>query len=92
MNAIQDGLNQFISIRMEHVASSMLATSPEYEDLIKNCNQLFSILHDCLPKEYIQALYDYETNTTLLQGMAESIMYEQGLKDGVCLNQMLLGE
>ncbi|MGG4221300.1 hypothetical protein ABEW32_24135 [Paenibacillus jamilae] len=89
MKAIQEALNQFVSIRMEHVAGSMVANSPEYKDLMNDCNQLFSILHDCLPKEYIQALYDYDTNTTLLQGMVESFMYEQGLKDGICLNQIL---
>jgi hypothetical protein len=89
MDNLTQAFNQFISIRMEYIADSVLHQSNDYKQSILECNQLFQDLQENLPQQYKEILQDYDTNTTLLQGIAESLMYKQGLKDGYRLKQML---
>ncbi|GGG12281.1 hypothetical protein GCM10010912_65910 [Paenibacillus albidus] len=92
MDSLDQALKQFISIRMEYTASSLLYHSNEYKQLIEECNQRFTDLEAYLPLAGKQLLQDYDTNSMLLQGIAETLMYKQGLKDGLRLHQMLENE
>ncbi|OKP94729.1 hypothetical protein [Paenibacillus sp. P32E] len=89
---LEQAFEQFLSIRMEYTAHSILSNSNEYKQLIVECNQLFNELISFLPQDYKQLLQNYDTSTTLLQGIAETLMYKQGLKDGIHLNKLLFDE
>lgn len=89
MDSLTQAFNQFVSIRMDYIADSVLIQSDDYRHLLQECNQLFLELQANLPQQCLQTLLDYDTNTTLLQGIAESHMYEQGFKDGHRLEQLL---
>jgi hypothetical protein len=88
-NHFVQAFDQLVSIRMEYTAKSVLSHSEEYKELIQESSKLFSELQALLPLEHKQILQDYDTYTTLLQGLAETLMYTQGLKDGVSLHKML---
>ncbi|WP_019912982.1 hypothetical protein [Paenibacillus sp. HW567] len=92
MANLEQAFDQFLSIRMEYTAHSILSNSNEYKQLIQECNQLFVELISFLPKDYKQLLQNYDTSTTLLQGIAETLMYKQGLKDGINLNKLLVDQ
>lgn len=92
MANLEQAFDQFLSIRMEYTAHSILSNSTEYKQLIQECNQLFVELIAFLPQDYKRLLQNYDTNTTLLQGIAETLMYKQGLKDGINLNKLLVDE
>ncbi|KHL94265.1 hypothetical protein QW71_18880 [Paenibacillus sp. IHB B 3415] len=88
----EHAFNKFLSIRMEYIDSSILSNSDEYKHLIYECNQLFVELISLLPQDCKQHLQSYETSTTLLQSIAETLMYKQGLTDGMNLNKLLPNE
>ncbi|MGV7117385.1 hypothetical protein [Paenibacillus kyungheensis] len=86
---IKEAFNQFMSTRMDQVSEEALSPLPEYQALTTECTELFSTIYDQLPVD-IQILFtQYEEVVTLIQGLAESTMYEQGIKDGLQLSQML---
>ncbi|AKG33627.1 hypothetical protein [Paenibacillus durus] len=89
MAYMEQAFNQFLSARMEYIANSILSNCNEYRQLIEECNQLFLTLMTDLPQEYKEMLQNYDTSTALLQGIAETLMYKQGLKDGISLNRFL---
>jgi len=92
MTNLEPGFNQFISMRMEYIANSVLSNSDDYRQLIRECNQYFVKLTADLPLECQQILQLYDTSAALLQGMAETLMYTQGLKDGLSFNKLLAEE
>lgn len=86
---IKEAFNQFISTRMDQVSEEAISPSPEYKALTTECTELFATIYDQLPSD-IQILFiQYEEVVTLIQGLAESTMYEQGIKDGLQLSQVL---
>ncbi len=86
---IKEAFNQFMSIRMDQVSEDAISPSPEYQALTTECTELFATIYDQLPPD-IQILFtQYEEVVTLIQGLAESTMYEQGIKDGLQLSQVL---
>ncbi|AIQ27926.1 MULTISPECIES: hypothetical protein [Paenibacillus] len=92
MTDVEHAFNKFLSIRMEYIGSSILSNSDDYKHLIYECNQLFVELISLLPQDCQLRLQHYETSTVLLQSISETLMYKQGLKDGMNLNTLLPNE
>ncbi|AIQ16360.1 MULTISPECIES: hypothetical protein [unclassified Paenibacillus] len=88
MADIEHAFNQFLSIRMDYIDKSILSQSDEYKHLIGDCNRIFLDLLTKLPEDCKDTLQNYDTATTLLQGIAEVLMYKQGLHDGISLNRL----
>ncbi|MBW4081562.1 hypothetical protein [Paenibacillus sp. S150] len=88
MANLEQAFDQFLSIHMEYAAHSILSNSDEYKQLISECNDTFVELVSLLPQECKLILQNYDTSTTLLQCIAETLMYKQGLKDGMNLNKL----
>lgn len=85
-NQIQSAFHQFISIRMDEIGVSHLASLEEYQLLMKECTQLLEYISNQVPAEVQELFLIYEEKITLIQGLAESTMYKQGLKDGLQLH------
>ena len=85
-NQIKSAFHQFMSIRMDEIGSSHLASLREYQLLMKECTQLLEHISNQIPAEVQQLFLTYEEKITLVQGLTESTMYEQGLKDGLKLH------
>ena len=89
---ISEDFNQFISLRMNQISEEAISVLPEYQTLTTECTELFSNIYDRLPVDIKILFTQYEEAVTLIQGLAESTMYEQGLKDGLQLSQLLYKE
>ncbi|WCT57856.1 hypothetical protein PQ456_10180 [Paenibacillus kyungheensis] len=85
-NHIRSAFHQFMSIRMDEIGLSHLSSLQEYQSLMKECTQLLERISKQVPAEIQELFSTYEEKVTLIQGLAESTMYEQGLKDGVQLH------
>lgn len=82
MDDFEKDFDQFKSMRMESIASTIIYGSDEYMKLMVESDRLFTDLCTYVKPEGMQLLMDYCNVVTLLQGIAESVMYEQGLRDG----------
>lgn len=83
MDEFEKAFNQFKSIRMESIANVTIYSSEEYKKLMIDSDRLFTELCTYVKPEGMKLLMDYCNVVTLLQGIAESVMYEQGLRDGI---------
>lgn len=81
MDDFEKDFNQFKSMRMERIANTIIYGSEEYMKLMVESDRLFIELCTYVKPEGMQLLMDYCNVVTLLQGIAESVMYEQGLRD-----------
>lgn len=82
MDDFEKDFNQFKSMRMESIANTIIYGSEEYKKLMLDSDRLFNELCDYVKPEGMKLLIDYCNIVTLLQGIAESVMYEQGVSDG----------
>lgn len=82
MDEFEKAFNQFKSMRMESIANVTIYSSEEYKKLMIDSDRLFTELCTYVKPEGMKLLMDYCNVVTLLQGIAESVMYEQGLRDG----------
>lgn len=83
MDDFEKDFNQFKSMRMESIANTIIYGSDEYKKLMVESDRLFTDLCTYVKPEGMKLLMDYCNVVTLLQGIAESVMYEQGLRDGI---------
>ncbi|MDQ1233515.1 hypothetical protein QE450_001013 [Paenibacillus sp. SORGH_AS306] len=83
MDDFEKDFNQFKSMRMESIANTIIYGSEEYKKLMLDSDRLFTELCTYVKPEGRKLLIDYCNVVTLLQGIAESVMYEQGLRDGI---------
>ncbi|WCT57439.1 hypothetical protein PQ456_08015 [Paenibacillus kyungheensis] len=81
MDDFEKDFNQFKSMRMESIANTIIYGSEDYKKLMLESDRLFTELCTYVEPEGMKLLMDYCNVVTLLQGIAESVMYEQGLKD-----------
>lgn len=81
MDDFEKDFNQFKSMRMESIANRIIYGSEEYKKLMVESDRLFNELCTYVKPEGMKLLMDYCNIFTLLQGIAESVMYEQGLRD-----------
>ncbi|TKJ91419.1 hypothetical protein PaeCFBP13512_08735 [Paenibacillus sp. CFBP13512] len=82
MDDFEKDFNQFKSMRMESIANKIIYESEDYKKLMVESDRLFTELCTYVKPEGMKLLMDYCNVVTLLQGIAESVMYEQGLRDG----------
>lgn len=87
MDDFEKDFNQFKSMRMESIANTIIYGSDEYKKLMVESDRLFTKLCTYVKPEGMKLLMDYCNVVTLLQGIAESVMYEQGLRDGIKFNK-----
>lgn len=87
MDDFEKDFNQFKSMRMESIANTIIYGSEEYKKLMLESDRLFTELCTYVEPEGMKLLMDYCNVVTLLQGIAESVMYEQGLRDGIKFNK-----
>lgn len=87
MDDFEKDFNQFKSMRMESIANTIIYGSDEYKKLMVESDRLFTDLCTYVKPEGMKLLMDYCNVVTLLQGIAESVMYEQGLRDGINFNK-----
>ncbi|WDF49457.1 hypothetical protein PQ460_15745 [Paenibacillus sp. KACC 21273] len=87
MDDFEKDFNQFKSIRMESIANTIIYGSEDYKKLMLESDRLFTELCTYVEPEGMNLLMDYCNVVTLLQGIAESVMYEQGLRDGIKFNK-----
>ncbi|WP_411343586.1 hypothetical protein ACE3MZ_18520 [Paenibacillus sp. WLX1005] len=83
MDEFDKAFDQFKSIRMESIANLCIYNSKDYKKLMIDSDRLFTELCTYVKPQGMKLLMDYCNAMTLLQGIAESMMYEQGLKDGI---------
>lgn len=82
MDDFEKDFNQFKSMRMESIANKIIYESEDYKKLMVESDRLFTELCTYVKPEGMKLLMDYCNVVTLLQGIAESVMYEQGLRNG----------
>lgn len=87
MDEFEKAFNQFKSMRMESIANVTIYSSEEYKKLMIDSDRLFTELCTYVKPEGMKLLMDYCNVVTLLQGIAESVMYEQGLRDGITFSK-----
>lgn len=80
---LQEAFNQLLANRMDYIGKHILFEMEEYQNLNDECSGLFAMLTAEISEEIKQIWLEYEDKMMLIQGLAESTMYEQGVKDGM---------
>lgn len=86
---IQEAFNQLLANRMDYIGEHILSEMKDFQRLNDECSGLFAMLTAEISEEMKQLWLEYEDKMMLIQGLAESAMYEQGVKDGVELSKIL---
>lgn len=87
---LQETFNQLLANRMDYIGEHILSEMEEYQRLNDECSGLFAMLTTDISEEMRELWLEYEDKMMLIQGLAESAMYKQGIKDGVELSRLLL--
>lgn len=61
----------------------------EYKELSDKSNKLFRKIEELLPEEYQDLIFSFEEINSLQDNLIKKMIYEQGLKDGVELKNIL---
>lgn len=86
---IQEAFNQLLANRMDYIEEHILSEMEDFQRLNDECSGLFAMLNAAMSEEMKRLWLQYEDKMMLIQGLAESTMYEQGIKDGVELSRIL---
>lgn len=78
-----------ISDRLDDIGSEFIITDQEYKKSSDKSTELHNTIKENLPKEYKCLINAYEEEMTYQMLISEKAIYEQGLKDGVELNNMI---
>ncbi|WP_145325684.1 hypothetical protein [Paenibacillus xylanexedens] len=89
MEDFEEIFNQFKALRIESIGNLVIYNSKEYKRLSQESDRLFMELCEYVKPEGMALFLDYCNVITLLQGTAESVMYEQGFKDGFSLIKLM---
>lgn len=86
---------QMLSLQMAHIHEKILLQNEEYQHINEECEACFQSivepsLHPRSLDELTAALIQYSDRMTDLRSLAESTMYEQGIKDGYAIQQWLV--
>lgn len=87
---IQEAFHQLLANRMAYIGEHILSEMEDFQRLNNERSGLFALLTAEISEEMKQLWLEYEDKMMLIQGLAESAMYEQGVKDGVELLRILL--
>ena len=86
---IQEAFNQLLANRMDYIGEHILSEMEDFQRSNDECSGLFAMLNAAMSEEMKRLWLQYEDKMMLIQGLAESAMYEQGIKDGVELSRIL---
>ncbi|ODP29166.1 hypothetical protein PTI45_01175 [Paenibacillus nuruki] len=86
---IQEAFNQLLANRMDYIGEHILSEMEDFQRLNDECSGLFAMLNAAMSEEMKRLWLQYEDKMMLIQGLAESMMYEKGLRDGVELSRIL---
>ncbi|CAJ1316358.1 hypothetical protein [Paenibacillus nuruki] len=86
---IQEAFNQLLANRMDYIGEHILSEMEDFQRSNDECSGLFAMLNAEMSEEMNRLWLEYEDKVILIQGLAESTMYEQGIKDGVELSRIL---
>lgn len=86
---IQEAFNQLLANRMDYIGEHILSEMEDFQRLNDECSGLVAMLNAEMSEEMKRLWLEYEDKVILIQGLAESTMYEQGIKDGVELSRIL---
>lgn len=86
---IQEAFNQLLANRMDYIGEHILSEMEDFQRSNDECSRLFAMLNAEMSEEMNRLWLEYEDKVILIQGLAESTMYEQELKDGVELSRIL---
>lgn len=86
---IQEAFNQLLANRMDYIGEHILSEMEDFQRLNDECSGLVAMLNAAMSEEMKRLWLQYEDKMMLIQGLAESMMYEKGLKDGVELSRIL---
>lgn len=89
MSDFHEASTKFIFQRTIHHSPLIASRHVSYTDLSTTLYPMFDDIKHQLPEEYIEFLYEFESNINHLQSLSEAFMYEQGLKDGLVLSKIL---
>lgn len=76
--------------RLEDIGSNIVIQDEEYKKRGNESSELYTQLKQILPEEYRNLLFELDCAYNALASIAEVLVYEQGVKDGMKLKDMLV--
>lgn len=78
--------NNYTLNRTLEISSDILMKNVEYKKLTRQSIRLHEAIKKMLPQESKQLIDEYEQDMCMIRSLAQDIMYQQGLKDGLRLS------
>ncbi|RRJ63434.1 hypothetical protein EHV15_11245 [Paenibacillus oralis] len=88
METIRSYLNELIELRTDEIGNGV-SIQDEYRAKSKRLQLLFNEMLQCLPKDKQSKLYQYEELGNERISKVYSIMYRQGLMDGIHITALI---
>ncbi|MCM3703268.1 hypothetical protein [Paenibacillus macerans] len=88
METIRSYLNELIELRTDEIGNGV-SIQDEYRAKSKRLQLLFNEMLQCLPKDKQSKLYQYEELQNERISKVYSIMYRQGLMDGIQITALI---
>lgn len=85
----KDTVQDFVYERIDEIITSIIMPNCKYSDLSEKSYTLYKMIGDILPEEHKNLILEYENTEIQLQGIAEEIIYKQGLKHGAAMKCLL---
>ena len=79
---ILDDLGE-VEERMEEIGSTKIIENPKYKELNDDIQELYKQIRELLPKDKRKLLLELDIKYRLVCNENETIMYAQGVKDGI---------
>lgn len=89
LNDFREAFNAMIQERTEEVGSKVLMENETYRKSGEDSDKLFRQIKDLLPDEFKPLIFELDRLMCYQQAIAEEVMYEQGIKDGIELKSIL---
>lgn len=86
---IEKSLNLFVLDRVIEVSNGLLRKNEEYNKINVEIEEIFNKIKEVLPEEYRDLLFELDSLEGAKGSVSEVIIYRQGLKDGIELNNIL---
>ncbi|MGZ7444069.1 hypothetical protein [Paenibacillus sp. TH7-28] len=88
VETIRSYLNELIELRTDEIGNGV-SIQDEYRAKSKRLQLLFNEMLQCLPKDKQSKLYQYEELQNERISKVYSIMYRQGLMDGIQITALI---
>ncbi len=91
--SVLEAFHQMLAQRMDHINEHILNNIEDYQRLNDECDGIFAVIIALLEEGTIteigKLLIEYEDKKLEVQALVETVMYEQGVKDGCELKKIL---